>query len=107
MSLIRPLENQSSRAPKYDDRKNMSSISVKTDPIDNFNDDQIYKQYKINMQNTNNNKISTFHAQNKRPEPENQIMEICIPIRYSIFKANEISFNLFFFLLYSNKNIKI
>lgn len=82
MSLIRPLENQSSRAPKFDDRKNMSSISVKTEHMDNYNDDQIYRQYKNNMHNTNNNKISSMHAQNKRAEPENQIMEICIPVRY-------------------------
>ena len=85
MSLIKPLDNQSSKAPKYDDRKNMSSISVKTENLDNHNDDQIYKQYKNNMHNTNNNKISNFQAQNKRLEPENQIMEICIPVRYFIF----------------------
>jgi hypothetical protein len=82
MSLIKPPENQSSRAPRCDDKKNMSSISVKTEHLDNYNDDQIYKQYKNNMHNTNNNKISILHAQNKRPEQENQIMGICIPVRY-------------------------
>ncbi len=87
MSLIKPLENQSTRAPKYDDRKNMSSISVKTEPMENYNDDQIYKQYKNNMHNTNNNKISTFHAQNKRHEPENQVMELCIAVRCLYFNS--------------------
>jgi len=81
MSIIRPVENQSSRLPKFDDRKNMSSISVKSDQMENYNEDQIYKQYRNNMHNTNNNKVSINHAQNKRTETENHVMEICIPVR--------------------------
>jgi len=81
MSLIRPQENQSSRLPKYDDRRNMSSISLKSEHMENYNDDQIYKQYKNNMHNSNNNKVSNHNPQNKRSEPESQTIEICIPVR--------------------------
>jgi len=59
----------------------MSSISVKTEHMENYHEDNIYKQYKNNMQNTNNNKVSLNYAQNKRAEPENHIIEVCIPVR--------------------------
>lgn len=82
MSLIRPNDNNSIKNSKLDEKRNMSSFTVKSDQlIDNFNEEQIYRQYKNNMLNAINNKQPNQPTNSKRAEPENQILDICIPVR--------------------------
>ena len=63
---------------KSDDRKNMSSISYKSEHL-NDNEDFIYKQYKNNMPNSLRDKKDLCSS--KKPENENTTYELIIPVR--------------------------
>lgn len=63
---------------KTDDRKNMSSISIKSDNMGDYlppNDELIYKQYKNNMIN------SMPKSQNNKQENETNLIETILPMR--------------------------